>query len=170
VAEFGAGLLWGLFGLMNFFPPSGHALAPWLVGPMSGLASLHFMWRAFDSRPRLIVDAEGVTDRTALVGGPLFVSWSDILDVSVSKRAGTVDLEVRDVAAVRRRAGILRRIWMTMGRAFGMGPVCISPTLLGVRKRDLKEWIEVGLFEFERRDLGMAAGTRRVSGPERLGG
>lgn len=69
LGELGIGVLWALFCLMNFFPPSGQALAPWLVGPLSGLASLHFMRRAFDGRPRLVVDSEGVTDCTALVGG-----------------------------------------------------------------------------------------------------
>lgn len=71
VGEFGVAVLWALFCLMNFFPPSHQALAPWLFGPLGALASLHFMRRAFDRRPRLIVNTEGITDRTSLVGGSL---------------------------------------------------------------------------------------------------
>jgi hypothetical protein len=106
--EFGVGVLWALFCLLTFFPPSGHALAPWLTGPLSGLASLHFLKRAFDGRPRLVVDAEGVTDRTALVGGSLFVPWSDIVDVSL-EWGSWVSLVVRDLEVVQRRAAVRAR-------------------------------------------------------------
>ena len=159
IGEFGIGVLWALFCLMNFFPPSGQALAPWLIGPISALVSLHFVRRAFDGRPRLIVDSEGITDRTALVGSSLFVPWSDIVDVSLRWGSG-VGLIVRDPAAVRRRAGISRRVWMRLEQALGVRTVPILLPVLSVGKRELKKRLEAGLLQFERRDLGLSASHR----------
>jgi len=159
IGEFGIGVLWALFCLMNFFPPSGQALAPWLIGPISALVSLHFVRRAFDGRPRLIVDSEGITDRTALVGSSLFVPWSDIVDVSLRWGSG-VGLIVRDPAAVRRRAGISRRVWMRLEQALGVRTVPILLPVLSVGKRELKKRLEAGLLQFERRHLGLSASHR----------
>jgi hypothetical protein len=164
LGEFGVGVLLAFFCLMNFFPPSGQALAPWLVGPLSALASLHFMRRAFDRRPRLIVDSEGITDRTALIGGSLFVPWSDIMDVSVRWKGG-VSLVVRDLGAVQRRAGIIRRVWMRLERALGVRTVPIMLTLLGVGKQELKDRLDARLLQYERRELGLSASPPRLSEP-----
>ena len=164
LGELGVGVLLAFFCLMNFFPPSSEALAPWLVGPLSALASLHFMRRAFDRRPRLIVDSEGITDRTALIGGSLFVPWSDIVDVSVRWKGG-VSLVVRDLGAVQRRAGLIRRVWMKLERALGMRTVPIMLTLLGVGKVELKGRLDARLLQYERRELGLSASPPRLSKP-----
>lgn len=159
LGEFGVGVFWALFCLMNFFPPSGQALAPWLVGPLSALASLHFFRRAFDGRPRLVVNSEGVTDRTALIGGSLFIPWSDILDVAV-KKGGGIGLVVRDLEAVQRRAGVIRRMWMKLEAVLGVRTVPIMLTLLGVGKRELKNRLDAHLLQFERGDLGLETAPR----------
>jgi hypothetical protein len=156
IGELGIGLLWALFSLMNFFPPSGQAWAPWLVGPLSALAGLNFMRRAFDGRPRLIVDSEGITDRAGPFGGTLFIPWSEIVDVSL-RRGGAVGVVVRDRAAVERRAGVMRRIWMKLEQALGARTVSIMLPMLSIGKPDLKKRIEAGLLQFERRELGLSA-------------
>lgn len=155
LGEFGLGILWALFCLMNFFPPSHHAMAPWLFGPLGGLASLHFVWRAFDRRPRLVVNSEGIMDRTAPLGGSLFIPWSQVLEVSAGRYGGRVSLLVRDPAAVWRQAGVMRRLWMKLGAVLGLRAVPISVTVLG-----LKERLDSGLLEFERRELGLGSGRR----------
>ena len=156
LGEFGIGVLWAVFCLMNFFPPSGQALVPWLFGPLSALASLNFMRRAFDSKPRLIVDSEGITDRAGPFGGSLFVPWSEIVDVSL--KWDGVGVVVRDVAVVRRRAGLMRRIWMRLEQALGVRTVSIMLPVLSVGKPALKKRLEAGLLQFERRELlGLSA-------------
>ena len=171
LGEFGVGLLWALYCLMILFPPSHQTFMPWLTAPLTGLASFHFIRRAFDGRPRLIVDKKGITDRTSIVGGALHVPWEDVLSVSVSRFWGTVDLEVRDLAHVRRRASVLRRAWMLFGRLLGRRAISVSPTLLGLGKMELKERLDAGLLEFERSQLGLPATAARLrgQGPEPQG-
>lgn len=160
VGEFGLGILWVLFCLMNFFPPSHQALAPWLFGPLGGLIGLHFLGRAFDSRPRLIVDSEGIVDRTALLGGALFIPWSDVLDVAAGRWSGRASLVVRDLRAVQRRAGVIRRVWMKLHAALGVKSIPISIGMLG-----LKDRLDAGLLEFERRDLGLSNSDPQLGNP-----
>lgn len=164
VVEFGIGVLWAIFCLLTFFPPSGQSLAPWLTGPLSALAGLHFIRRAFDGRPRLIVDSEGITDRTALIGGTLFVPWSDVVDVSL-EWGGWVNLVVRDLDVVQRRAGIMRRVWMKLGRALGVRTVPIMLPMLSVGKPELKRRLDAGLLVFERGELGLSV-PPKLSEPE----
>lgn len=165
VGELVFALLWALFCLMEFLPPSGHAWAPWFFGPLSALVSLNFIRRAFDSRPRLIVDSEGITDRAGPFGGSLFVPWSEIVDVSL-RWGGAVGVVVRDPDAVRRRAGVMRRIWMKLDQALGGGrTISIMLPVLSVGKRELKKRLEAGLLQFERRELGMRA-SARLAEPE----
>lgn len=162
IGEFGLGIFWALFSLMNFFPPSHQAFAPWFFGPLGGLIGLHFLGRAFDARPRLIVSSEGITDRTALLGGALFVPWSDVLDVSAGRWGGGVSLLVRDIAAVRRRAGVIRRMWMRLQGALGVKSVPISIGVVG-----LKDRLDAGLLEFERRELGLSPPAPRLENSDR---
>ena len=65
------------------FLDSEKALARWLGWPWIGtfvLTSSISLWQIFDSRPRLILDEDGVIDRTLGVG-KLF--WKDIKGLSV---------------------------------------------------------------------------------------
>lgn len=166
LGELGVGVLWALYCLMILVPPSGQSFYPWLTAPITGLASLHFIRRAFDRRPRLIVDAEGITDRTSILGGALRVPWKDVLSVSVSRLWGTVNLEVRDPARIRREAGLLRRAWMLFERLLGQGEIAVSPTLLGLGRVELKERLDAALLDFERKQLGFTATAARLEGPE----
>jgi hypothetical protein len=159
VVEVGFAVFWALMCLGELFPPSGEALAPWMLGPLLGLVSLHFLQRAFDRQPRLIVDSEGVTDRGGPFGTSLFIAWSEIVDVSLSP-GSPVGLVVRDVAEVQRRAGVIRRIWMKLDRAVGLRTVPIRLPVLSGGKPELKKQLEAGLLQFERRELGLSASPR----------
>lgn len=157
LGKFGMALILALFALMSVVPPSGQALLPWLTAPLSGLAAFHFLRRAFDGRPRLTVDSEGITDRTSLGGGEIHVPWRDVLGVSVSRGLGTVELTVRDPVAVRTSACLARRLWMRLGHMLGKRTITITPTLLGVGKEALRDRLDANLLEFERRELGLRA-------------
>lgn len=156
LSEVGVGALWALYALLNVFPSSHEGFAPWLVGPFCVLASLHFLARAFDPRPRLVVDGEGIWDRTSIAGGQLHIPWHDILGVTVSKWRGTVEVEVRDFDELCRTAGLRRRIALHLGALFGKHTVSIVPTLLGLNREQLRKRLDKGLLEFERTALGLS--------------
>ena len=153
--EFAVGVLMALFCLMSVFPPSGEYFLPWLMAPFGAIASLHFFRRVFDGRPRLVVDEEGIVDRTALIGGELRLPWAEILSVSASGLRNTVDLTVRDPPTLGRMCGFWRRVGLRLGRLIGRRSVSINLTLLGFTKGKLKERLDDGLLRFERTQLGL---------------
>ncbi len=157
VGEFSLGVFSALFCLMVYVPPSHQTILPWLFGPLSALVSVHFVLGAFDRRPRLVVTSEGITDRTALFGGTLFIRWSDVLDVTAGRWSGRVSLIVRDSEALRERTGVVRRMWMKLGAMFGLRGIPISVTVIG-----LKDRLDAGLLEYERRQLGLGADHPRL--------
>ena len=167
LGEAGLALFFAFFGLIIGFPPSGTPLLPWVLVPiLSGLTSLHFLLRVFDRRARLIIDAEGITDRTSIGGGELRIPWAEVLSVSTSGWQSTVELQVRDPSALRQGVGPSRRLWMWLGHVFGKRSVSITPTLLGMNKKKLHESLDDGLLRFERSELGLAA---QIEGPPQLG-
>jgi len=156
VGELGLATFFAVFCLMSLFPPSGTALAPWLTVPLSALASLHFLGRSLDGRPRLIVDGTGITDRTSIGGGYLHIPWESVTGVSNSRwGGGSVELHVRNARELGRRAGIARRLWMRLGHLLGKRTVSVTPTLLGLRKGELKETLDEILLRLERTQLGL---------------
>jgi hypothetical protein len=58
----------------------------WVSIAFFGSGALIFIWQIFDSRPRLIIDSEGITDRTLGVGK---IVWADIEDASIKSIQGT---------------------------------------------------------------------------------
>lgn len=115
--------------------------------------SFQFFQRAFDVRPRLIVDSDGITDRTAAGSGPICIPWSEVLRVSGSW-GGTIELEVKNPKWLRTRVGMARRVGMTL---LGKRTFSVAPALLGISKSELQEQIARELGEFELRELGMKA-------------
>ncbi len=166
VGEGIAAVLAALFALFNFFPPSGDAFAPLLIGPLSLLTCFHLLRRAFDRGPRLVVDAEGIVDRTSIVGGELRIPWEEIKDVATSASWGTVELEVRDPAALQSGAGFWRRTWMWLGRLRGKRTISVNPSLLGLSKGALRDRLAGALLHHERVQLGLAPVTRELEAGE----
>lgn len=115
-----------------------------------GLGAVHFLGRALDRRPRLVLDGEGVTDRTSMIGGALRVEWSEVTGVATLGLSDTVRLQVRDWKTLRRRAGPVRRLWMWITRLLGRDSIAISPAFLGMNQRELGRRVEDALFRFER--------------------
>lgn len=53
---------------------------------------------------------------------------------------------------------------MLFERLLGRGGISVSPTLLGLGKAELKERLDAGLLEFERRRLGLPASPAQLKG------
>lgn len=164
VAEFGLGALLAVFALLSAFPPSGAYLLPFVTVPGFALGSLHFLRRAFDSAPRVSIDDHGITDRTSIAGGTLHIPWSQIRRVSSSAWHNGVQLEVADLDDLERRAGWRRRIGIRLARIVGKRTVTVDTTLLGLTKSELAARLTSALHRHERRDLGLADGSRVSSG------
>ena len=143
--------LGGVFGLLSVTlvsPPSHVTAYRWLSVPLCALFAIHFLVRAFDRRARLTVDADGIVDRTAMIGGPLRVEWQEIVAVTVT-RFGSVELAVRDLAEIGKRAGPARRLWMLLRRLAGKRTIPVNPTLLGLDWKELEARLEMALYRFE---------------------
>lgn len=160
--ELGLGALWGLMTLMSLFPPSHEYVASWLMAPFVAVVCLHFGRRAFDRGPRLQIDAEGITDRTSILGGPLRISWDEVAGVSCSRWLNAVEVHLRDPASFKTRLGIGRRVEMLLNRLVGKRSLVLSLTLLGVGKRAVAERAEYALLNAERRELGLVRGAGQL--------
>ena len=150
--EFLFGMMWAVFVLAAVFPPSGSHAFLWFTLPFGTLMATHFLRRAFDSSPRLVVSSSGILDKTSPFGGTLTIPWEDVL--SVRPWGGGVEVEVRDPADLRRRAGLGRRCELLIRRIFARKSVLITPTLAGTSRRDLMRELEAALHRFERAQLG----------------
>ena len=139
----------GLLTVMSVFPPSHETTYTWFFVPFFASGSLHFLVRAFDRRARLTVDADGIVERTALIGGPLRIEWQEIVGVSSSHLSDTVELAVRDLAEIKKRAGPSRRFWMLLRRLVGKRTIPVSPALLGLDGEELEARLEMALYRFE---------------------
>jgi hypothetical protein len=122
---------------------------PWLFVPFFALLSIHFLLRALDPRPRLAVDADGITDRTALILGPLRIAWEDVVDISTPQLTGSVEIAVRELGEIKRRVGPVRRLWMSLRRLAGTTTISIKPTFLGLKRHELESCLKTALNEFE---------------------
>ena len=154
LGEFALGLLWALFIPLVLFPPSGITFLRWLMFPIAGLTSLHFLRRAINPSPRLVVDLTGITDRTSIFGKELRIPWEHVHAVTVSKLDGNVYLELKDLRALRKCASPGRRFELFIRRLLGKTAIRIGPTMLGISKRDLGQRIEAAHFQYERAQLG----------------
>jgi hypothetical protein len=154
VGEFCTGLAWSLFLVFLMVPPSGHSFLPWLTVPLGALGTFHFLRRAFDSAPRLVVNAEGITDRTSLLGKEISIPWNQVAGVTIGRMNGGVFLQIRDLRALIPKASLGRRIEILFRRLFRKNWVRITPTMLGIRYDELGRRIEFALFESERIELG----------------
>lgn len=168
VAEFGLSLLLGLFTALSAFPPSGEYFAAWLTIPTFALASIHFLRRSFDPVPRLTMDAEGITDRTSILGGALRIPWSQIRRVSVSWWHNGVQLEVGDLDALQQDAGVRRALGIRLARLVRKETITLDTTLLGISRSELRGRVAAALDRYERESIGLTAEPDRLAEPSRV--
>ena len=167
-AEFGAAAVFLLYFVLSLFDPVGSGLSRWLLTGAMGFNGFFFLRRALDRRPRLLLDAEGITDRTSVSGSTLFIPWSEVEDVhsTIGKR-GYLEVRVRDLDQTRRRTGWVRRSWLGLRRLMGKRSVSIFIGMLGVEKKDLSRMLEDGMIASERKELGFSGDPLGVESGER---
>jgi hypothetical protein len=154
LGEFCLGLSWAAYVALVIFPMDGLTFLRWVMLPIAGLSSLHFFRRAADSLPRLVVDSEGIIDRTSIFGKELRVPWAHVHSVSVSPN-GNCYLQLKALDTLREGASLGRRIELLVRRLLRKEEFRISATLLGINKFDLGEHIQKAHFQFERSQLGL---------------
>ena len=167
VGEFAFGAAMAVESLLWLSLPSQVPTYPWLFVPFFTLMSVHFVVRAFDSRPRLTVDANGITDRTASIIGSLRIAWEDVVDISTPQLTGSVEIAVREWEEIKKSVGPIRKLWMSMRRLAGARTISIKPTFLGMKRHELESRLKAALYEFEHAQIAQALEkVRRVeSGP-----
>jgi hypothetical protein len=156
IGEMGFGAMCGILSLVSAFAPT-DGYPPWFWVPFFSLLSLHFLARGISEGPRLTMDADGILDRTSIVGGPLRILWADVLRVTASRwLPGTVRLEVRDLTPLLARAGLRRRLELWIGKLLGSRTISINTPLLGISSKKLRERLDAELLRFERAQLGFS--------------
>lgn len=85
-----------------------------------GLCAVVFLRQLFDRRPRLVLDAHGVTDRMSNLGR---IDWADILDADlvVYKGQHFMRLTLRDEAQRIQASSSMRQAGIAMSRGLGFG-------------------------------------------------
>ncbi len=165
VGELAFGAAMGVEALLWLTSPSHVTSYHWFFVPFFTLMSLHFIVRAFDRRPRLAVDAAGITDRTALILGPLHIAWDQVVNISTPRLIGSVEVAVRESREIERRAGPARRVWMFLRRLMGMTTISINPTFLGMQRQELEHRLQAALDSFEHAQVIEArAEAQRIEG------
>ena len=148
-------LVWALYGYMTVFSPADERFLPFVTIPFSVLASLHFLARVVDGRPRLIIDVDGILDRTSVVGGDVHIHWDEVLSVSPSLWWGSVEVEVRNLEEIADRSDWRRRLALRAWALVGKRSISITPVMLGIKKKPLCARIDAGLLVAERKAMGL---------------
>lgn len=129
-------------------------LAGSLLAVASGLMAWGF-WRALRSdRPRLVVDDQGILDRTTL-GGEVFVEWNQIDALEKGRIPSKLEIRIRDMDPVIEKAKGVRRWALSFSRVMGHSSAFIDTASLGVDRSTLASALEERLTE------GLRAGIAR---------
>ena len=101
----------------------------WIAVLFFGGGSLVLAWHFFDVRPRLVIDAEGIYDRTLGVGT---IAWNDIEDAYIGSIHGHdfICLVVHDPDVYLQKLSPVRRKLATANRALGLTELNLN--LVGV--------------------------------------
>lgn len=77
-----------------------------------------FIWQIADSRPRLVIDGQGVLDRTLGVGR---IAWGDIAAAYVRSISGNdfICLELKDPSKYSRKLSKVKRAMASANRSLG---------------------------------------------------
>lgn len=164
VASLGIGVAATVIGVLGLLPVYEGNLSTWLLAAFMGVLGVHGIRRAIDPRPRIEVTSDGITDRTALGGGDLLIRWEEIREVRLTPLGGKLELIVEDLAAVRKRAGWPRRLWMMLGAAKGKKAITITSDPLGPNMAIVRRQVERGLLAHERAELGLPPSPDRDVG------
>lgn len=105
------------------------AWAGWLSIVFCGLGIPVFLWQILDRRPRIVIDEQGITDRTLGVGT---IAWADIENAeraSITIRGQEMEyigLHLRNTETYLQKASPGRRPALESGRMFSLAPFSLS--------------------------------------------
>lgn len=155
--ELGAGAFFLFYTVLAAIDGIGPGFTRWLLPAVLGINTIHFLRRALDPRPRLALERDGIRDRTSIGSVGLFIPWEEVEGVQIAPGRRTVELRVRDPVRLRQTTGWVRRFWMVVGGLAGKKTISINPGFLSLKKHELTDIIEEGLFAFERSQLGFGS-------------
>jgi hypothetical protein len=97
---------------------AGDALLGWVTIIFFGAGIPLFAWQLYDSRPRLIIDEQGILDRTLGVGR---IPWSEITSAHVQSISGDdfICLELEHPEQYAAKLSPVRRAALSANRALG---------------------------------------------------
>lgn len=123
----------------------------WLNVLFFGAGAVVFARQMASSRSRLVIDDDGILDRTLGVG---VIAWDDVLAAWPYEvgRHGFVGLELRDPDVYRRRTGPVKRAAMRGHAALGYPPLSLNLTAL--KGATAAEVAAVVLARIAERDAG----------------
>jgi hypothetical protein len=119
----------------------GPQLVLWLGVAFFGLGSLVFLWQLLDPRPRLVINSQGVYDRT---NGAGWIDWSDIRAAWVASVMGHdfLCLEVLDPEKYLGRMSRWRRLVGRINRGAGFTELYLNLSGVAVRTDQVLRGIE----------------------------
>jgi len=144
------GLTWGV-SLWSV----GFAVVAWLSG--GKLLSL-----GLRGVPLLEWDSEGITDRTSLIGGDLFIPWSDISSVTTNALHSGIRLNFVPNAESASISGPGRWLQARINQLRGFSGIEISPSFMAIDYRSLGRSFDEMVTQ---RQVGEVAEYRSISGP-----
>ena len=130
-----AALVFVGFGILFVVTERGRVVG-WLTILFFGAGIPLFARQLLDSRPRLVIDEQGILDRTLKVG---VIPWTEITGARLETITGNtfVCLEVRDPAIFTRQFGAVRRALTSGNRALGFADLNLNLSGLPVRGEEV---------------------------------
>ncbi len=128
-----------------------------LFGPLT-IASVV---RAVRNRPVLVLDADGLTDRSSLISGG-FIPWQEVqrIEDRLFRRRVFLTVTVTDRAAFRARQPAWRRLILRINGPMVAGDVLIPDSVLPMRPADLAKTMQRLQRAAQRRTRGGGASRR----------
>ncbi len=102
-----------------------HPCVGWLTAGFFGPGALLLGWQIFDRRPRLVIDSDGVFDRTIGIGR---IDWDDIESAHLNSTNGNdfICLVLRDPSLYVDQMSWLRRKLASANAALGFSSVTLN--------------------------------------------
>ena len=128
-------------------------LVAWLNIVFFGASAAFFGLQAVDRRPRIVIDDQGVFDRTLKVGR---IEWADIRGVFLKRSQGQayICLDLREPSKYTQRLSPLLRRMVELNRTLGFTDLSLNLTGTTVSPEQIEELIKK---ELEVRSGGAAA-------------
>jgi hypothetical protein len=112
----------------------------WAIIVFFGAGIPLFAWQFYDSRPRLVLNDEGVLDRTLGVG---IIPWSQITGATLRSVHGNyfICLEMRNPEQWLERLSPLKRAMVSANEALGFTPLNLNLGAVAADPREIYELV-----------------------------